>query len=538
MNRIPFRKPTEEVRALFIGESALCTKSHDEFQAREQYPCRLKYVCKLVMTDIGHLEVYERRIEVKGKEYELKRFAEHFETPDILSIGEVYPIQYAAYQKSVRIVYKVHGLNPYDFQIDDIASLMFKEKAILAYDQGLGKTIASLVWLILKDRIEKDIRKVLIIAQQDLITQWTEEASRVNLKLNRLTKHSQTPIEKYSITHFEYLSEYGKQYLNTFDAIILDEGHKIKSAMAQRAIAIRMLNAKYKLCLTGTPIKNIAKDLHFLIGWLYGYKNEMYKYAQNEQNTFRRDFGVYETKDGHRRLAPRVSNIHGLQWMLAPIMLRRETDDIGITMVKRNMYRLAVHFTPEQKQEYNRILNDENLNPTTKRWELRKNTAIYPNNNKLMILKRIIYNILKKEEKCIIFTAIIEVGEFYEKLFPNARLVNGNIPPVERERIIKDFKQGKFPILIGGIEAINTGHSLQVANNVIITDYVYTHSTLDQGVARVRRIVSKKDVNIFMLYTIGSYDEDMLRIVDAKRESSEFVLDNDSNYKFIHKIVA
>ncbi len=88
------------------------------------------------------------------------------------------------------------------------------------------------------------------------------------------------------ITHFEFVSKFCDRYKTKFDSIVLDEGHKIKSAHAHRGKAIRSLESKYKMVLTGTPIKNIAQDLHFLMGWTVGFGNNIYPYKEHEQYKF------------------------------------------------------------------------------------------------------------------------------------------------------------------------------------------------------------------------------------------------------------
>jgi hypothetical protein len=91
---------------------------------------------------------------------------------------------------------------------------------------------------------------------------------------------------------------------------------------------------------------------------------------------------------------------------------------------------------------------------------------------------------------------------------------------------MKEFKLGRFSILIAGTQAVNFGHNLDNANHVIMTDYEWDHSTTRQAIDRVHRFTSKKDVNVYLLYTEGGIDRKQLfEIIDRKGQSSDLALD-------------
>jgi len=530
--KIPFRPLSLEVRALFTTDFSRNLKTGD------LYKTELVNSNSLVMTTKGHREVRNHLVKVyTGFEsymsLTIPEFIENFQVPEVPSLETVNPVLHLRYQELVNTVYEMYGLTKYDFQLNDLGLLLMKDQAVLSYEQGLGKSICGLVWARIKRLFDSSIQRVLYIVQQDLIMQWKEEGCRVGINLRRLDKDNIELSDTGNyVTHYEFMRKYYRNYYNSFQMIILDEAHKIKSGDALRGIAIRSLESKYKLCLSGTPIKNIVSDLHFLLGWLYGFKSEMYPYAQNEQSKFRKDFGVYEIIDGKRRLIPKVSNIQELQLMLAPAILRRDINDTGVNIVKRNSYLIAVEFTAEQHLAYKQI-QVSGLDQTSRDYRLRLNCAIFPDNNKIKALEKIVIARLSKGEQVIIGTGLVPAGQRYEQMFKNkSRLVNGDVSPGRREKIINDFKCGVFPILIVGIEAVNSGHSLQNCNNVVVTDYPWTASTLDQLCGRVRRIVSTKDINIFMLYTKGSYDERNLELIGQKRDSSENVLDGDNDFEY------
>ena len=75
--------------------------------------------------------------------------------------------------------------------------------------------------------------------------------------------------EKYAIFHtpwYRYVYHHLSQLLTR--RIILDEAHKIKNKDTKISKAMAKLRAKYRWCLTGTPVHNSIADLFGLIRFL------------------------------------------------------------------------------------------------------------------------------------------------------------------------------------------------------------------------------------------------------------------------------
>ena len=139
----------------------------------------------------------------------------------------------------------------------------------LADDMGLGKTVMTLAFLqTLKDEGTKS--PTLIIMPTSLIYNWQKEAERFTPKLNILA-HTGS-LRKKSTEHFqEYdliLTSYGVLRLDIafiekfrFEYVILDESQAIKNPSSNISKAVRLLNCRNRLILTGTPLENSTMDL-------------------------------------------------------------------------------------------------------------------------------------------------------------------------------------------------------------------------------------------------------------------------------------
>jgi SNF2 family DNA or RNA helicase len=112
---------------------------------------------------------------------------------------------------------------------------------------------------------------------RSLVFNWQQEASRFTPQLRLLTH---TGAERTRGTaHFdEYdliLTTYGTlrrdalDFRNAqFDFVILDESQAIKNPKTESAKAVRLLNGKNRLALSGTPIENHLGELWSLFEFL------------------------------------------------------------------------------------------------------------------------------------------------------------------------------------------------------------------------------------------------------------------------------
>lgn len=158
---------------------------------------------------------------------------------------------------------------------------------------GLGKTIEALALILSHPAPEADPKTTLIIAPLALLKQWDREiASKVKpaYKLSTYLYHGREKTTRKAsklfdfdivITTYETVSSEYKAFLynrrktsrifgpgKTFHRIVLDEAHKIKNRFAQCSEAVAQLDAKYRLCMTGTVFMNNTAEIYALIRFL------------------------------------------------------------------------------------------------------------------------------------------------------------------------------------------------------------------------------------------------------------------------------
>jgi superfamily II DNA or RNA helicase len=150
----------------------------------------------------------------------------------------------------------------------------------LADDMGVGKTPQVLAMLESRRQLREtnaEIGPSLVVAPRSLIYNWAQESARFTPRLRVLDQtgagreRDTAQFDKFDLI----LTTYGTLRRDIallqdyrFDHVILDEAQAIKNAASESAKAARLLQARYRLALSGTPIENHLGELWSLLEFL------------------------------------------------------------------------------------------------------------------------------------------------------------------------------------------------------------------------------------------------------------------------------
>ena len=171
------------------------------------------------------------------------------------------------------------------YQREGLGWLSFLERmglgGCLADDMGLGKTIQVLAMFIRRQTMLTAggiaHRPSLVIVPKSLVFNWIEEARKFAPSLRVLNYTGNTRVDEAGslADHDIILTTYGtlrRDIINhreiEFDYVVLDEAQSIKNASSQAAKACRLLRARHRLALTGTPVENHIGELWSIFEFL------------------------------------------------------------------------------------------------------------------------------------------------------------------------------------------------------------------------------------------------------------------------------
>jgi SNF2 family DNA or RNA helicase len=146
----------------------------------------------------------------------------------------------------------------------------------LADDMGLGKTVQVLALLAGRRRAER-AGPSLVVAPKSVVFNWRDETARFAPSLRVLdhTGSARMAPGAHFADHDIVLTTYGTLRRDiaalreiAFDYAILDEAQTIKNASSASAKAARLLRARHRLALSGTPIENHLGELWSLFEFL------------------------------------------------------------------------------------------------------------------------------------------------------------------------------------------------------------------------------------------------------------------------------
>lgn len=212
--------------------------------------------------------------------------------------------------------------NLFNYQKTDSEYLSKLNRAILAHETGLGKTIISLAALnhLYETKDRKDTKSLVVVPNVALIDNWIDE-----IKNHTDFTYSVYPdlSGKLVLTTYTRL-RIDKDYFSSqyYFCIIFDEANAIKNSKASQTKASYMLKAHYKWLLTATPIKNSPLEIYslckaldcstYLFGSYYSYLQE---YAE-------KNFVGFLNRD----VIVGYKNLDGLRKKIKPMLLVRTKD--------------------------------------------------------------------------------------------------------------------------------------------------------------------------------------------------------------------
>src|SRR6476661_4664928 len=229
----------------------------------------------------------------------------------------------AAFRNAVAIA---NGLFPH--QIEGVAFLLGRRRAILADDMGLGKTRQSIVSL---RHITPGGRR-LVVCPASVKRNWAREIAVVDGDASVLVVEGTTPISataEWMVINYDILGRHADNLLRvSWAALVFDEAHYLKNHTSARSKLARQLTVAAAAAapalavqlLTGTPLTSRPRDLFVLLQLAAhplgrSFLSFAKRYCAAEK-------GAYGWKTGG------ASNIEELTVQLHGVMLRRSKDDV------------------------------------------------------------------------------------------------------------------------------------------------------------------------------------------------------------------
>ncbi|EJN19444.1 DNA/RNA helicase, superfamily II, SNF2 family [Pseudomonas sp. GM78] len=423
---------------------------------------------------------------------------------------------------------------------------------ILGDDMGLGKTLQTLAHLLLEKQAGRLDLPALAVMPTSLIPNWLDEAARFTPQLKVLALHGATRHKDFvSLVEYDLvLTTYALLprdlevlQLQVWSVLILDEAQNIKNPVSKAAQAARDLQARQRLCLSGTPLENHLGELwslfHFLLpGWL------------GDSKTFNRDYRTPIEKHGDSQ------RMQHLTARIKPFLLRRKKEQVATELPPKSEIVHWVELSDGQRDVYetvrvamNKKVRDEIARSGVARSQiiildallkLRQvccdlrlikmpltAKALRAGSGKLISLMEMLEELLSEGRKILMFSQFTSMLALIEEELQQRgigySLLTGET--TDRRTPVKEFQDGKVPLFLISLKAGGTGLNLTAADTVIHFDPWWNPAVENQATDRAYRIGQDKPVFVYKLIARGTVEEKIQALQQEKAALAGAVLE-------------
>jgi non-specific serine/threonine protein kinase len=331
------------------------------------------------------------------------------------------------------------------------------------------------------------------------------------------------------------------------DYVILDESQAIKNPSSKVTKAASLLNAKSRLCMSGTPLQNNTFDI-------YAQMNFLNPGMLGSIEFFRQEFAIPIDKFGEPEQKEHLKKI------LYPFILRRTKEQVAKDLPDKTETILFCEMEDEQRKIYDAYRNDfrAKIMGTIEEQGIQKSQLTILQG--LMKLRQICDSpaILNEEEKfpnhsikleelsreiaenignhkalvfsqflgmlALIRTKLEELGIKYEYF-------DGSTSAPDRQKAIESFQgDEETRVFLISLKAGGVGLNLTAADYVYIVDPWWNPAVEQQAIDRTHRIGQTKNIFAYRMICKDTIEDKIILLQDKKRALAKDLISDDSSF--------
>lgn len=420
----------------------------------------------------------------------------------------------------------------------------------LADDMGLGKTVQVLA--LLESRRKQKAkngeakRPSLVVVPKSLVFNWMDEARRFTPKLRTCDYTGlQRAVVLDQLDQYDLIvTTYGTMRRDIvklreipFDYIILDEAQAIKNANSQSAKSCRLLQARHRLAMTGTPVENHLGELwslfEFLNPGMLGRSGKLTSLAGNSRNGDAESLGL-------------------LRKALRPYMLRRTKEQVLRELPAKTEQTLHCELEGEERRRYDELrqhyrdtllkridqvgLKKAKMHVLEALLRLRQ-AACHPalidkkrtrdSSAKLDLLLEQLQEVRAEGHKALVFSQFTSFLDVVRTALDRDKIVYEYLDGRTRDRQarVERFQtDATCSLFLISLKAGGHGLNLTAADYVFILDPWWNPAVEMQAIDRAHRIGQTKPVFAYRLIARDTVEEKILELQERKRELAEAII--------------
>jgi len=334
-----------------------------------------------------------------------------------------------------------------------------------------------------------------------------------------------------------------------FNAVILDEAQNIKNPNTITARSVRKMQARFRLCLSGTPIENTLLELWSLFEFLMpGFLGS--------QASFQKGF-VKPIKDGDE------DSLGYLKARVKPFILRRTKNAVAKDLPPKveNIYYSAL--LDDQRALYAALakkLRDQVLQDVDEKGIGQSQISIldallklrqiccHPrllkldmpgfnanlSSGKFEAFKDLVTTIIDDGHKVLVFSQFVQMLHIIRNWLHMVEIPFCYLDGTSKDRfdqVDKFNNTPEIPIFLISLKAGGTGLNLTSADYVIHYDPWWNPAVEDQATDRTHRIGQTRQVFAYKMICENTVEEKILKLQESKKGIADSIIPGHSAWK-------
>jgi non-specific serine/threonine protein kinase len=395
-----------------------------------------------------------------------------------------------------------------------------------------------------------------VVCPTTLIYNWENEIKKFTPTLSFRIHHgpARTRKKEELDDHDITITTYGTlrsdiKLLSTLalDYAVLDESQAIKNPSSKVTKAATLLQARHRLCMSGTPLQNNTFDI-------YAQMNFLNPGMLGSVEFFRQEFAIPIDKLGEQ------DRKEHLRKLLYPFILRRTKEQVAKDLPEKQEVVLFCEMEEEQRSIYDAYRNDFRnqilgsietqgiqksqltiLQGLMKLRQICDSPAIlneqdkFPNHSiKLDELSRELSEGISSH-KALVFSQFLGMLSLIraklDELGISYVYFDGSTSAPDREKAIQRFQQDEsVRVFLISLKAGGVGLNLTAADYVYIMDPWWNPAVEQQAIDRTHRIGQTKNIFAYRMICKDSIEDKILQLQERKRNLAKDIIADDQGF--------
>lgn len=406
-------------------------------------------------------------------------------------------------------------LTPFPFQKRALKWLSSRKMAIVALEQGLGKTVVASV---------DAVPPVLIICTNAMKYRWKHELNlwRPDLKV-QVIDNVRTAIDwtcNVWIINYDIVWKYSLPKPHT---LIVDESHKVKSASAKRTVSVLQWvdHAERVRFLSGTPMPNRPIELFPILEKIHEGVRHMGWYGY-----VRRFCAAWRMPWNNQLNVGGASNLDELCDLTSDVMIRMTKAQVAKELPSKTYRVIELDGrVTKREQELWKEFEKANLVLPVNSIAFQAISDIRKLHAERKLPQCVTYlkDLLDEDEtkKVVVFAHHRETVEALEEALSSYGVVKiyGGTKPQDAFDHVQAFQNDvSVRVFVGNIQSAGEGITLTAASHVVFVEPSWVPGEIAQAADRCHRFGQTLPVTVDLLTVQGSIDAQMLWSVLGKIE--------------------